>query len=549
VQDHENRYFLSTDFTEGELYFFILQNGDSASQGGPSDVTYDAGVWYDVEVTWGTDGTHSARLIHPTDGEIASASMSDSTWTSGEIGFDAYEGGSGGTVTFDYVTLIDGGSGGGGGGGGGTTGVIDSFEDGSLSEYSFDRGESGASIIQDSTLAVDGSYLLELSGTSTELISTTGLSAYPSGGDTFNYRFRRSPGAVAWNITYGVQDHDNRYYVQFDVPDTKFRLYKLLDGDSVRIDSTEVTPSADEWHRIEVDWQADGTHTVTLFDNSDTQIAQVSGTDTEWSTGGIGFDAYLDSGESVSFDYVTMENPKVLGDFETDLEGWSTSSSNSLTRMNGNQMPAATTRHQHTLEVSVSSTPEPAIENQDQIRAADLSTNHCLLADVLPVNVQNTDSPVTFRFRYHHTDPGGIEESHEMTVDQRYGRRICWDMSGLSDAKLESAERLDIVWYPTNHPPGSGFDHNGTVCIDNVHVTNNRNKVTHARKILLHRENARAHGSMVNQIIQSETATTQDGVYRYYDGTELPYHMEILEGGDIEETVDGETFRWTGESA
>jgi len=54
----------------------------------------------------------------------------------------------------------------------------------------------------------------------------------------------------------------------------------------------------------------------------------------------------------------------------------------------------------------------------------------------------------------------------------------------------------------------------------------------------------RAHGPMVNQVIQSETDTTQDGVYRYQDGTEVSYHVKRLQNGNVEETCDGETLTW-----
>ena len=53
----------------------------------------------------------------------------------------------------------------------------------------------------------------------------------------------------------------------------------------------------------------------------------------------------------------------------------------------------------------------------------------------------------------------------------------------------------------------------------------------------------------MDQAIESQSDTTQDGLYKYNDGTEVPYTIEKLQSGDVEETLDGETFRWTGGSA
>jgi hypothetical protein len=267
-------------------------------------------------------------------------------------------------------------------------------------------------------------------------------------------------------------------------------------------------------------------------------------TDNTWTSGGFGYDGYFaGSNATAYFDHATLASVRLLGGFESDLDGWSADSGNSLARVSGTQEPAPVTHGDYALEVTTNGDSEPIIHTQ-RIQSADLSTYPCLLADVLPASVENTDSPVTFRFRYHHTDPGGVEESREMTVSQKYGGQICWDMSGLSSTKLANPDRLDIAWYPEQHPPGSGFNYNGVTYVDNIRLTDNRNKVAHARCLRKHRELERAHGPMIDQIIQSETDTAQDGVYEFNDGTQVSYHLEVLQSGDIEETCDGEAFTW-----
>lgn len=219
--------------------------------------------------------------------------------------------------------------------------VVEDFEDGDLSEYTFDRGSSGASVV--SAPVEGGSYALEYSGTSTEAISTSGLDAYPSAGDSFTYWVRGTGGADMTNFAYGAQDHTNRYFVRVNVAEDRLKLcrYKSAETDLVRKDVTGFTLSQDAWYRVDVDWGTDGTHTATLFDSSGSQLADVTMSDSTWTSGGIGFDAYLSSGQSVYFDSVVLNGDggssgsstetTVLDDFEdgsmadysaVDTSGW-----------------------------------------------------------------------------------------------------------------------------------------------------------------------------------------------------------------------------------
>ncbi|UPV99667.1 hypothetical protein M0R88_14245 [Halorussus gelatinilyticus] len=193
------------------------------------------------------------------------------------------------------------------GGGGSSATVVDDFEDGNLSEYGFDRGSSGASVVSSPTHS--GSHALEYAGTNTEAISTSGLNAYPSAGDTVSFWVRGSGGAAKTNLSYGVQDHTNRYFVRVNISADNLALYRLEGGSSTELAADWSTPalSQDAWYELEVQWATDGTHTLTLLDSSGSQLTQVSTTDTTWSSGGVGFDAYLGSGESAYFNDVTIE--------------------------------------------------------------------------------------------------------------------------------------------------------------------------------------------------------------------------------------------------
>jgi hypothetical protein len=211
--------------------------------------------------------------------------------------------------------------------------VVDDFEDGDLSEYTFDRGSSGASVVTSPTHS--GSYALQFAEDYVEAISTSGLDIYPAEGDTFSFWVRASGGANNINVTWGVQDHNNRYYAKLYPSDGKFYLFTYKDGSGSSQDGDSgLAISQDAWYEIEIDWATDGTQTATLYDSSGSQLSQISMTDATWSSGGIGYDAYLGSGEFAYFDYVnigTTDSPNeksIIDDFEDgDLSEYANASS------------------------------------------------------------------------------------------------------------------------------------------------------------------------------------------------------------------------------
>ena len=470
----------------GKLDLNLRENGSHTDLASASMSSLSQGTIYELAIELDSDTVRA--ILYESDGTTVvtdTGSVSDSTHSGGQLGF--YTGGGSYPAYYDYVTKESIGSD--GGSSSTTSFVIDDFEDGNLSEYEHDTTRSGrASIVSSPTYK--GSYAFMIRDEPTEVISTSGLDAYPSAGDTFSYWVRGSGGADMTNFRYGVQNHSNGYFVRVNIAEDRLKLYSLETGDATLLDgqTSGFTLNQNMWYRTEVTWETDGTQTVTLYNTDGTQLAQVSGSDTKWNSGGIGLDAYPSSGQSVYFDYMAVSEATQLGSFENGLDGWTTTGSNSLSRVDGNQQPAAITEGSYALDATVDSDSEPSIENQQLVQNADFENNPCLLADVLPTSVKNSDSAVTFRFRYHHSDPGGVEESHEMTVRQQYGCQICWDMSNLSATKLANPDRLEVVWYPEEHPPSSGFDYDGRVIIDNIHLSDNQNDVTNARKCHKQRE-------------------------------------------------------------
>ena len=101
--------------------------------------------------------------------------------------------------------------------------TVENFEDTDLSEYEFDRGKSGASLVTSPTYS--GGYALEISGTNTEMISMNGLEHYPAAGDVFSTWVRGTNNADRINITYGVQNHLNRYFARINPEQGHVALY------------------------------------------------------------------------------------------------------------------------------------------------------------------------------------------------------------------------------------------------------------------------------------------------------------------------------------
>jgi hypothetical protein len=184
-----------------------------------------------------------------------------------------------------------------------------------LDAYEFDRGSSGANLVHKQKYsgpnrfggAYAGERALKISEANTEMISTSGLDNYPSAGDTLSGYFMAVDPADKLNITWGVQDHENRYFLHMNYADQEVLLCKNNAGITEVLGSaTNVGFSYDTWYWAEIEWYDDGTQDAYIYDVNENMIVEVSGTDSEWTSGGIGYDAYLGSGGTVYFDYFNI---------------------------------------------------------------------------------------------------------------------------------------------------------------------------------------------------------------------------------------------------
>lgn len=253
-----------------------------------------------------------------------------------------------------------------------------------------------------------------------------------------------------------------------------------------------------------------------------------------------------------------------LGEFSDGLDGWTTTGSNELTRVAEDELPTAVQVGTHALGVEIDGDLRPLIENRKRVKGADFAGHPYLLAHVLGY-AEETNSDVVFRFRLHHTDAppdekgqkggdGGkdalVVESDEQAVAQLEPQHLRWDLRDLDDDALETAKRLELVWYLADHEPEEGkrgrargdFRYRGMVAVDDVRLTDDvagaEARASQEKRMALHR----AHGMVVERSFEERTVDLERGSLVFADGAEVAYELEVLDDGQFRYTIDGETF-------
>lgn len=173
--------------------------------------------------------------------------------------------------------------------------IIDGFEDNDLSEYSGDTGQyqTQTGTVKDGTYALQGTS----DGSAYLIQSTSGLDNYPSEGDTFRWWYQTDTGgAGSGYFRYGLQDSNNHYRGGIDRANSELRLEIRDSGNLTTLASNALSISSGTWYELELVWQTDGTMTLTAYDDTGSQLAQCSATDTSYTSGGVGFNVFYGSG-------------------------------------------------------------------------------------------------------------------------------------------------------------------------------------------------------------------------------------------------------------
>jgi hypothetical protein len=349
-------------------------------------------------------------------------------------------------------------------------------------------------------------------------------------------------------VTYGVQDHDNRYFVNVEIQNGAIRLSKLENDSSTVLDADSTFAlSEDAWYELEIDWASDGTHTVRIYDSSRTKLGQCSATDSTWSSGGYGFDAFLaSSGGTVYFDNATLSSARLLGSFESDLDGWSSSSNDTLSRVTASSPPVWVAQGDYALQVSTDGSNAPTIVNTDRFKQSNPKQYPYLIARVMTA-FSNTDADVVYKYRYHRSDSSTVKESSPIQVPEASTTFVTWDLTTLSDSALENPEKIELVWYPAGYPPGTtSFDYRGVTSIDNISLTDSRHDCSCCQIRNKMRDCTLTYGKIGKTIVDNKTSTLEEGRFVYADETEIRYSFEEVGTQQYKYTIDGKVFEVGG---
>jgi hypothetical protein len=302
----QNCYWSRINTSRGQISIGVMTDGTYSSLANEALPSIETGKIYELGVRMGEEKIKT--IVHePDSGQVLAetAAVTDTTWTDGQLGF--YTGGEGGYPAFyDSVrkgSLSD----------SPMETEIDDFEGGDLTPYIHDPTQANSSAkigaYADGYPTYSGSHTLAIEDTNTEMISLPGdgLKNYPSAGDTFICWLRTTAGDANANFTYGVQDHENRYFVKVNFDLNAIYLFKYEnDAGTVLASDSDLSLETDAWYKILVEWESDGTHRVHLVHQNGNYLTSVSSVDTTWKQGGIGFDGYMSTGGSVYFDNVSI---------------------------------------------------------------------------------------------------------------------------------------------------------------------------------------------------------------------------------------------------
>jgi hypothetical protein len=176
------------------------------------------------------------------------------------------------------------------GGGPTVSAVIDDFEDGDISEYS---GATGNATVQTSTV-FNGTYALQFdtSGGANTITSTSGLSNYPSRGDTFQWYWRHSAGSTSSGMAFAVSaapfgSNDAYTFVIRGDSVNSIALRRYDGGSRTTIATTNYDVPSGSWFKAYVDFQS--TITCEVRDLNDNTLASISASDSNYDSGGIGW--------------------------------------------------------------------------------------------------------------------------------------------------------------------------------------------------------------------------------------------------------------------
>ena len=196
--------------------------------------------------------------------------------------------------------------------------IIEDFESGNLNNWIIQYPNVGT-VENSRTSVYEGEYSLYMRGGNSGekdnmIYSLKGLPRYPKKGDTVSFKYNHISDGV--RFIFAMQDINNYYFVHVynnTAGGSTLAIDKCVDGNTSTISSlTTETYLLDKniWYEVRVEWKKDGTIILTLLDGEIVKDS-ISGVDTEFSSGGIGFIIYADRGKGGSRSEGYVDNIKI----------------------------------------------------------------------------------------------------------------------------------------------------------------------------------------------------------------------------------------------
>jgi hypothetical protein len=302
VQNHDNRYFVNVEFQGGAIRLSKLEGGNSTVLAADSTFALSENEWYELEVDWRKTGQHVVSISDCDGNQLAEISVTDTTWSDGGIGFDAFAS-SGGTVHYDHVAI--------------SKSVLDDFEDGDISEY---KGGTGHFAVQ-SSVTLEGDQTLK--GTSApSAIAHSGVKT-PRGCEYRASVMVASGSNAKAALMACVQDPSNPlndcYYSRINPANNKISLYRREAGNDVLLNEEDVVIDGGKEYQLRINLRRNSIITE-LRDSNGVALKATGAFDSTLSGGYLGF--FLTNGAPGYFDKATKHRraDSILENFEdTDI--------------------------------------------------------------------------------------------------------------------------------------------------------------------------------------------------------------------------------------
>lgn len=190
--------------------------------------------------------------------------------------------------------------------------TIDSFEDGSLSEYS---GATGSYSVT-SSKSYHQDKCLKTTTQASKIYSTSGLENYPERGDTFSYYFQATSTTVSddprCSLGFALQDKDNYREARVNIDEREILVREVVSGsDSTITRSPDVSGfDSDKWYKCVINW-SDPLVFEIIDPADDSQMTSVSVSESSFSgtetNGGVSWYGSIENSNTLWLDNASIE--------------------------------------------------------------------------------------------------------------------------------------------------------------------------------------------------------------------------------------------------